>query len=312
MVYDILIAPSSFGECGDAPLQLLMRAGFSYALNPFKRKLTEQELVGLARNCRGIVAGVEVYSAKVLDQCPKLKCISRCGTGLDSVDVEQTNARGIEVCNTPDAPTDAVAELTVGLIIAVLRRITLADSSVRGGGWNKYIGPLVRNKTIGIIGYGRIGQRVVQLLEAFGASFLLYDPMVSVTQVDRKIQSVPLRQLLQESDIVTLHLSWDKRKPYLIGWEELDVMKKGSYLINLARGGVVDEKALYEKLKSKHLDGAALDVFEQEPYAGDLATLDNVVLTPHMGSYAREARLRMETEAVENLINYLSQSTHVS
>lgn len=305
MSHDVLIAPSSFGECGGEPLKLLTDAGFSYAMNPFGRKLSEEELIALAANCKGIIAGVEIYSGRVLDQCPRLKCISRCGVGLDSVDLEEARAREIGVLITPDAPTDAVAELTVGLILTVLRQITLADSSVKGGGWSKYIGSLLRGKTVGVVGYGRIGQRVVQLLESFGTSFLVYDPAIHVADTHRNIQSVPLRQLLQESDIVSLHLSWDKGRPYLIGWEELDVMKMGSYLINLARGGVVDEKALYEKLKSKHLSGAALDVFEQEPYAGDLATLDNVVLTPHMGSYAKEARLRMETEAVENLIRYL-------
>lgn len=309
-MHDILIAPSSFGECGGEPLKLLTDAGLSYAMNPLGRKLSEEELISLAANCKGTIAGVEIYSGRVLDQCPRLKCISRCGVGLDSVDLEEARARGIEVLITPDGPTDAVAELTVGLILTVLRRITLADSSVKGGAWNKYIGSLLRGKTIGVVGYGRIGQRVVQLLESFNTTFLVYDPAVQVGHM-RNIRSVPLRQLLQESDIVTLHLSWDKRGPYLIGWEELDLMKKGSSLINLSRGGVVDEKALYHKLTSRHLYGAALDVFEQEPYTGDLAKLDNVVLTPHMGSYAKEARLRMETEAVENLIRYLTRTDRI-
>ena len=304
--YDVLIAPSSFGESGSEPLELLNRAGLSYLLNPHKRKLTECELISLAAQCKGIIAGLEAYSPTVLQQCPQLRCISRCGVGMDNIDIEHARTRGISTYNTPDAPTDAVAELTVGLMLALVRRITLADSRVKGGHWSKYVGSLLRGKTVGVVGYGRIGRRVVQLLEPFRTTILIHDPISFVTGDNVHIQNTSLPLLLEDSDIVTLHLSWDSQRPYLLGKEELDLMKPGSYLINVARGGIVDEKALYNKLIAGQLGGAALDVFEREPYMGDLVKLENVVLTPHIGSYAKEARLRMEVETVENLVRGLS------
>lgn len=300
---NILIAPSSFGDCGQEPLDMLEKAGFSYQLNPYKRKLTSQELLDLAKDCPGVIAGVEEYTAQVLAELPALKCISRCGVGMDSIDLPRARELGIAVRNTPDGPTDPVSELALGLILNLLRKIGKADRDIKEGRWAKAHGALLKGKTVGIVGMGRIGRKTARLLGAFEANVIYHDPAVESVEGAKKAGS--LRALLETTDIVVLHLSWKKSAGYLLAGPELDAMKPGAYLVNLARGGVVDENALYERLKEGNLAGAALDVFEEEPYKGPLRELENVLLTPHIGSYAKEAKLRMEADAVRNLIETL-------
>lgn len=302
--YDILITPSSFGECGDQPLQMLNAAGLKYKLNPFKRKLTEFELIPLAQDCCGVIAGVERYSDEVMSQLPKLKVISRCGVGMDSIDLEKAKARKIEVLNTPHGPIEPVAELTMGLILSGLRGISFVDGKLKNGKWTKFNGWLLNGKTVGIVGFGKIGRRVAELLKPFHVKLLFFDPFVGDDDIsDPTIQKCEeLSGLLSVSDVITLHLKWDESSTSLIGSRELSMMKKDAYIVNVARGGVIDEVALYDALSKKIISGAALDVFEKEPYEGKLRELDQVILTPHIGSYAREAKFKMEVQAVDNLI----------
>ena len=298
----IFISTSSFDVTNSAPiLDELRKNSFEILLNPYGRRLTEAEVIDhLKGDVVGIIAGVEPLTRKVFENAVGLKVISRCGIGLDNVDLEAAKQHDITVFNTPAAPVAAVAELTVGLILSLLRRIPEADRNLRKDQWKSLMGHLLSAQIIGIIGYGRIGRKVVELLQPFGCRIIFYD--VNDSNSYPGLQYVELQELLKSSDIVSIHVSSSKQ---VLGKNEFNLMKEGSWLINLSRGGVVDECALYEYLKSGHLSGAALDVFEKEPYSGKLKELDNVILTPHMGSYAKEARKQMENEAVINLKNGL-------
>lgn len=300
----ILITTSSFAQNDPAPLHKLQEKGLKVVLNPYKRKLIEAEVTALLKEHRptALLAGVEPLTAAALSAAPGLKVISRCGIGLDSVDLQAAADLGITVHNTPDAPTRAVAELTLGLILSLLRRIHVSSASISEGRWERPMGNLLYGKTVGIIGCGRIGACLAEMLQAFNCRLLGSDP--ACPQSD-SFTLTELDQLLAEADIISLHLPYNKNTHHFINGERLDRLKKGSYLINAARGGLIDETALYNALNNGNLAGAALDTFEQEPYQGPLKDLTNTLLTAHIGSYASEARAMMEMQAVDNLLENL-------
>ncbi|MBF0553888.1 MAG: phosphoglycerate dehydrogenase [Nitrospirae bacterium] len=298
----ISITTTSFGKYDERPL-LPLRAAFEIALNPYGRKLKKEEVVELCRGSIGIIAGTEPLSADVLEALPGLKVISRCGTGLDNVDMAAAGRLGIEVFNTPDAPTRAVAELTAGLILNLLRKINEMDSSVRAGRWEKLMGNLLIGKNAGIIGFGRIGRASASLLQSLGCAIAFTDPFVE--QEMPPIMRLSLHELLDFADIVIIHVS---SSDIIMGAAELKMMRKGGWLINVSRGGTVDENALFDSLKSGHLSGAAIDVFRHEPYEGKLRELKNIILTPHVGSYAVESRVEMERLSAENLLQGLGNA----
>ena len=304
----IAITTSSFGEYDNLLLNELIKHKIEYVLNPYGRKMTREEVLDIARGVDGIIAGTETLDRKVLEKLPLLKVISRCGVGMDNVDLEASEELGIKVCNTPFGPTLAVAELTVSLIFSLLRKIVLMDREIRANVWKKRMGNLLYGKRVGIIGFGNIGQKTGKLLSAFGCDIGYYDLVtvdgINVSLKGLKFKKMRMDELLKKSDIITIHVSGKYEKP-LLGAKELGLIKNGAWLVNMARGGLVDESVLYSLLKDGHLSGAALDVFENEPYTGPLCELDNVILTPHVGSYAKESRAQMEMQAVKNLIKEL-------
>jgi D-3-phosphoglycerate dehydrogenase len=305
-MHKILVSPSSFGECGLEPFDLLKEVGFEIIPNPYGRKLSEDEIIEHASDITGVVAGVETYSRRVLDSLKYLKCISRVGVGVDSINLNYAKEKGVEVLITPEGPTQAVAELSLGLAMNLLRRISISDRNIRDGIWKKEVGNLLVNKTVGIIGLGRIGKRTATLYKALGCKVVAFDKFPDATWMEsNEVQSVSLEQLCGDSEIITIHVpGMDNGKP-LIASPELQTMKPATIIINLSRGGVVDEHDLFTYLKANPDSFAALDVFNKEPYTGPLITLDNIVLTPHLGSYAKEAKLNMEIDAVKNLIEFL-------
>lgn len=302
---NVSINTSTFAEHNHEPLSKLEKAKIAYSLNPFKRTLKEDEVIQAAHDAIGMIAGTEPLTRRVLSQLPQLKVISRCGVGIDNVDLDYAKKQGIKVFATPEAPADAVAELTIGLILNLLRQVLPMHQDLRGGVWKKQMGFLLRGKTVGIVGMGRIGQRLAQLLRPFKVEVLYYD--IRKVRPPRGCNAVTLPFLLRKSDIVTLHIAMDNHRKPFIGAPELQQIKKGSWFINMARGGAVDEQALYEALAKGRLSGAALDVFSEEPYQGPLKDLPQVILTPHIGSYALEARVQMELEAVDNLLRGLKK-----
>jgi D-3-phosphoglycerate dehydrogenase len=294
---NIVISTETFAEYDKRPVDMLRRKGFGVILNPYRRRLKTEELIDLSKGAVGLIAGVEPITEEVFKRLPGLKVISRCGAGIDNIDLEAAKRSGVTVLNTPDAPTLPVAELTIGLILALLRRIIAMDKDMRAGAWTQQMGELLSGKTVGIMGFGRIGKKVAQFLRPFRCDVVFYDP--NVRSGAHGARRVSLEALLGKSDILTLHFSGGST---VLGKKEISLMKKGAFLINTSRGHLIDERGLLEALKKKRLSAAAIDVFENEPYSGALRRLDNVILTPHIGSYARSARIEMETQAAGNLL----------
>lgn len=299
----IAITTSSFARFSKEPLRLLEEAGIEYVLNPHGRALTEDEAIELLKDCDGVAAGTEPLTRKVMDAATRLRVISRCGTGVDNVDLAAAEQKGIAVRNTPDGPTLAVAELTVGIMLNLLRQVSLMDREVRGGTWKKRMGSLLFQKKVGIVGFGRIGQAVARLLAPFGVEIAYSDTMASVPGFAK----MDLDDLMGWADIITLHCPKNEGGP-LIDAGRLSRMRPGGYVLNIARGGLVDENALMGVLSADYLAGAALDVFGKEPYDGPLKERDNIILTPHIGSHARESRVIMETDTITNLLQVLKSS----
>jgi D-3-phosphoglycerate dehydrogenase / 2-oxoglutarate reductase len=305
----VAISTSSFGKESPAPLQRLLAAGFEVRPNPHARTLAGDEIKEHLAGVMGLVAGTEKLTGDVLRALPELKVISRVGTGIDNVDVTAARALGIAVHNTPDAHVDAVAELTMAGLLSVLRGVVASDASIRGGGFDKPMGRLLRGKTVGLVGFGKVARALARLLAPWGTTLLATDVHredAAATAVGARY--VELDELLGTADVLSLHLPYTKDAHHIIGAAQLARCKPDAIVVNTARGGLIDEAALASWLEGHPKAGAYLDCFEKEPYAGGpLTRLKNVVLTSHVGSYAREARVRMETEAVDNLLKVLAQ-----
>ncbi len=299
----VLITTSSFSLGNFAQAKSLHDAGISLEMNPHGRRLSEDEVAELvATDVIAILAGLEPLTDRVLSNAKSLRVIARCGTGLDSVDLLAASRLGIDVFNTPDAPTQAVAELTIAHMLNSLRHISTTDSNMRSGKWTPTMGSLLATKTVGLIGVGRIGSAVAKLAQAFGARVIGFDPVVNS---HNSVELLSLDEVLNQSDIVSLHVPINDQTHHIVNASAISRMKPGSIVVNVSRGGLIDESALHDALKSQHLSGAALDCFEDEPYSGPLLQLPGVHVTAHMGSYARETRDLMEVEASTNLVNGL-------
>lgn len=298
----VAISTGSFGKESPRPLELLRAAGFEIRPNASGRTLTSDEAKEHLQGVVGLVAGTEKLTREVLAANPQLRCISRVGVGIDGVDLAAAKEMGITVVNTPEAHVDAVAELTMAGLFAALRQIPKSDASIRGGAFEKPMGRLLRGKSVGFIGFGRVARALAKLLAPFEGERWAYDPVEHQDAAALGVRYGSLDEVLAASDIISLHLPYSKAAHNLIGAGELAKMKDEAILVNTARGGLVDEAALLTHLQSKPKAAAYLDCFEKEPYQGPLAQAKNAVLTAHIGSYAREARIRMEVEAVENLL----------
>jgi len=245
---------------------------------------------------------------EVIAACPRLRVIGRHGAGLDNVDLQAATEAGIPVTYTPSAPTDSVAELTIGLIVAVARRIADAHQAVREGIWHRerFMGMELAGKILGIIGFGSIGRAVARIARAMGMRVVAFDPYVS--RWPRGVRPAPLPELLQRADVVTIHAPLTPETKGLLGRAELSRMKPGAILVNTARGGILDEEALVQALREGRLGGAGIDVFSREPLPVDhpLLYAPNVVLTPHIGAMTEEAQRRMALTVVQDVLRVLS------
>ena len=296
----VLVTTSSFNVEGSPPSINLVK-------NPFKRRLSEEEVKELIARYQpdGIISGVEPLTRDVLESAGRLKVISRCGADLYSIDSKAAKKLGILVYNTSTAPDLPVAELTLAMILCLLRRIKEMDNLVRTSQWQRPITGLLSGKTVGVIGCGIRGTRVASLLEPFGCQLIGYD--VNVRRHEY-FEMVSFGQLVTLSDIISLHAPLTGDNYHLIGEVEISKMKDGVIIINTARGGLIDEDALYRALLSAKVSGAGLDVFEHEPYQGPLNNFKgNLILTPHIGSFAGTYRYDMEKEAMQNMIEGLAK-----
>ncbi len=253
-----------------------------------------------------IVRAQTPVDKEMIDLGKKLKIIAMGGIGLNHIDVEYAKSKNIEIYNVPSGSTEAVAELAIGTILTVLRRIPEANAFVKKGNWDKtiYIGNEVKGKTVGILALGKIGFRVGEVMKALGADIITYDPYVKqeiADKLDAKIMD--LDEVMKAADIISIHMPLTPETKHMVNAEKIAMMKKGSFLFNFGRGGIVNEDALYDALKSGHLKGAGFDVLEEEPPAKDhkLYSLDNFTITPHIGAGTEEAQIFIAKNLAERI-----------
>jgi D-3-phosphoglycerate dehydrogenase len=306
MTKRVLITTSPFGELDPSAFHLLDRENIAYTINPFGRRLKEEEAADLVGPFEVMIAGTEPLTAGVLDRAPKLRLIAHTGIGLDNIDLAATRARGIAVTYTPSAPSPGVSELVIAQMIALLRKTPHADRGMRKGVWNRWIGRRLGELTVGVIGTGRVGRLVIQHLQGFNPKRILTNDIVIDDEFAQWTGSTwtDKETIFREADIVTLHVPLTRQTLGLIGPRELEMMKADAILINTSRGEIVDEAALAAALRSRPDFSAAIDVFEQEPYKGVLAELENCLLSCHMGSCTRDCRLQMEMQAAREVVRY--------
>ncbi|MBN2088205.1 phosphoglycerate dehydrogenase [candidate division KSB1 bacterium] len=283
-------------------------SGLILLKNPHSRKLTETETIDLMRQTQpvGMIAGTGPLTRNVFREAKQLKVISRCGVGIDAIDLEAAREHKVAIFTTPDAPVQAVAEMTLCLILGLLRKIHIIDSQLRQGQWKRPETHNLAGKTVGIVGCGRIGSRVAALLSAFECPVVGYDPHLKAHTLCRLVS---LDRLISESDIISLHAPLTPETRHLINQQAFQRMRSTAIIVNTARGALIHEPSLLDALQNGRIAGAAMDVFENEPYSGPLLNLpEKTLLSPHIASSAIEARQRMEQNAVENLIQGLRES----
>jgi D-3-phosphoglycerate dehydrogenase len=305
----ILVTPASFKpNTGGPAIDQLRFFADTLVFNPHNRPLSEDELIPLLDGCVGCIAGLDPFTKRVIESTKNLKVISRYGTGVDNVDLASAREKGIMVCRTPGVNAQAVAELAFGLMLCLVRKLILFDRSTRNGKWDRFVGVELYKKTLGIVGLGAVGKRVARIASGFSMKVLACDPNMDHDFVRANgIIPVAFNDLVRESDFLSLHLPLNNDTRHIISDSVMKKMKKGAFLVNTARGGLIDEAAAAAWLQSGHLGGLALDVYEVEPpHASPLFALDNVVLTPHTAARTAEATTAMATESVQNLIDVLS------
>jgi phosphoglycerate dehydrogenase-like enzyme len=275
--------------------------------SPEAGPLPEGQLIELLQGCQAVVGSSDPYTAKVFESCSDLKIVSRCGVGIDSVDLAAATANGVVVSNTPGAMTDAVGDYTFALLLGIARRVAEGDALMRAGGWGEYPGVLACGKTLGLVGLGQIGQAVAKRASGFGMRILAYDPMQAAVGVPAglpPVEFVELDQLLSESDFVSVHAPALPETRGMFDSKRFAMMKPTAYFINTARGYLVDEAALIDALERNVIAGAAIDVYQQEPCPADhpLRRAPRCLLTPHNAFNAAEAAAAMSKISAENVI----------
>lgn len=304
----ILVTPTSLQPGSQSKaLEVLQSYSDDLVFNPAGRPLTEDELIPLLKDCDGYIAGLDFVTEKVISSCSRLKVISRYGAGYDRVDIQAAKKKGILVTNTPGVNAEAVGELAMALILSAARKVTHLNETTRGGEWLRSTGVELKDKTIGIMGLGSIGKVVARCAKGFEMNVAAYDPYINEAYCkEHKIQVCTFDELLEISDIISLHLPLLDTTRHLIGKDAFSKMKPNAILVNTSRGGIVDENAACEALKSGHLGGLGLDAFEVEPPRNtSLFEFPNVVATPHTGAHTKEATSQMAAASVQNLIDVL-------
>lgn len=299
------ITPSSFAASNTAPKQALEAAGVEVVDNLYGRRLTEDEAFEYLADKDGVIAGLEPLNQRVLENAGSLKAIARVGIGIENVDLDAAQRLGIKVSNTPDGPTHAVAEMTLTAALTLSRKLLDINSKMHQGQWAKEIGKGLAGQNLLFIGYGRIGRATADLMRVLGAEVLVFDPMLDEKSLTHGEKMVALDEGLQQADIITLHAN---TREVLLGAEQFDLVKDGVILLDSARAELVDENALIKAIESGKIAAGWFDAFWEEPYKGRLTEFDNILLTPHTGTYTQQCRLAMEMDAVNNLLRDLGLS----
>ncbi len=306
MSYKILIATRSFGSTSTKPWDILNEAGCELVRADMTQKMTEERLIELLQGVDGAIIGVIPMTAQVLANAPSLKVVSMHGVGVEHIDLSAAVQYGVVIASCPGANEQSVADLAMGLMIAIARNIPSVERKLRQGGWGAHTGYELWKKTLGLIGFGRIGHCVARRALGFDMRVLAYDPHINPDDVKENVSLVSFEEVLHQADYVSLHAALNNETHHMIALTQLEMMKPSAYLINTSRGLLVDEGALYIALSQKKIAGAALDVFcEEPPVNSPLLQLDNVVLTPHIGAHTCESIERAGVMAAENVLNVL-------
>lgn len=303
----IFVTLSTFAEYDETPLRKLRESGIPVKVHSTGKRIATAELLQAAPGVTAVIAGVEPYDDQTLAAMPDLRLISRVGVGVDAVDLAAARKRGVAVVNTPDPPTHAVAELALTMMLALSRNLPRQIAAARAHEWRRLEAHLLGARRVGIIGLGRIGRRVAQLVRAFGCEVWAADPAPDAAWATAHgVRLVTLTDLLTNCDVISIHAARSSGTPLVLGASEFALMRRGAMVINLGRGDMIDEPALHDAIASGHLAGAGLDVYRSEPYDGPLCDLDSVVLTPHTATLTVETRSAMELEAVEKTLAFLA------
>jgi D-3-phosphoglycerate dehydrogenase len=304
----LLVTPTSYGKNDPSLRTDLVALCGEVIFNARGKPLRAAEVAELLPGVDGYIAGVDEINAEAISAADRLKVIARYGVGVDQVDLAAAKARGIVVTNTPGANSVSVAELTIGLMLALARHIPEAVTSTRQGAWPRLAGLSLRGKTVGLVGFGSIGREMARRLAGFECNVVAYDPYASAqTARSLGVELIALPQLLACADFVSLHLPVTAETRKIINDESLVQMKRGAYLVNTARGELIDEEALARSLTNGQLGGAALDVLCQEPPTPDhpLLGLKQVLVTPHAGAHSDDAMNAMGRMAMEDCLRVL-------
>ena len=299
-----------FGKTGREPIDLLIANGCEFESVQVDAN-SEEQGIAVVKDADVLVVGLQRITERVLDAAARLKVIGRCGVGLDNVDLRAAGARGIPVVYTPGANAQTVADLTLGLMLALARKITQADRMTRDHQWKRIMGNDVWGKTLGIFGLGQIGANVARRAKGFDMRVVAYDvvqnpPLAKELGVEYRSKA----DIIAQADFITLHLPLNQETQGFIGEQELKAMKKTAVLVNTSRGGIVDEQALYRGLKAGEIAGAALDVFAQEPPGKTpLVELDNFIGSPHIGGITVEAIERIGMTVARDIVAVLKGQT---
>lgn len=303
----VLITTVGFGQVDRLPFELLDDANIDYVINPFNKKLTEEQLIELITDYDAIIAGTEKITEKVMEKATDLKFISRVGVGLDGLDLLAAERHKIAVSYTPDAPAAAVIDLTIGLMFSLLRKLQVSNMSMHDGVWDRGLGRRVADCAAGIIGVGRVGSGVIKILQALGCKKIMYfDEHIRLGDESESLVFSDKNTIYSSADIISIHVPLNPKTKDMITANEFKLMKRDVSLINTSRGGIINEDDLKNALENKIIGGAAIDVFTNEPYSGDLSKHNNCILTPHIGSMTFDCRSRMEIEATKEIVRFFS------
>ena len=304
---NVLITSEYFGRFSDAGKKVLTDAGFTVLDNPYGHKFLNPTLIlPYVSTADALICDLEKITQEVMDAAPNLKIIARRGVGVDSVDTAYADKRGIEVARTLGVVEAPVAELVMGFLLAFSREIAGMNQSMHRGEWDKQLGRSMEKRSIGLVGMGKIAYEVARRACAFGME-ILYTDLVRNERAERDFGAryLPFDELIQRSDFVTLHMPLTEDNRNLFDYETICRMKPEAYLINTARGAIVNEQDLARALKEKKIAGAAIDVYDVEPSEHSvLRECDNCILTPHVGTFTREIFIAMDVAAAGNIVRY--------
>ena len=307
MSFKIFVASRSFGEYSGSTKKYLEENDCILSWNELGRPYKEEEMLNIIHKYDGIIVGVDTITKEVIKRGINLKVVAKNGVGVDNIDLEAASEAGIFVVNAPGTNSHSVADLAIALMLNLCRKISAIDQMTKRGLWQRRIGRELWQKTVGIIGTGEIGKGVAKRLKGFNCKILAYDINIDKKFAkDYDVNYLQLIEVLKNADFISLHVPLNKHTKYLIDTKELNMMKKTAFLINTSRGGIVNEESLYNALKNNIIEGAASDVFSEEPPGNSpLFSLENFIATSHIGAYTYETNERTGMTVARNIVQGL-------